>query len=118
MLADMASSLKTLEAELDAALAVALDVQARRDEARARAGLSVAPPVVFSISMAIGALSAADDRHRVEMREMVAAVIADVRYQHDPGYRPDRHHAALIELAASFRSNVVPLTNARPTRRT
>jgi hypothetical protein len=52
-------------------------------------------------------LCAAQDRHdaesRIETNALIRAAIVDTLHKFDPGYRPDRFHAALIELASSFR---------------
>jgi hypothetical protein len=115
--------LNALEAALDRAVEAAADAQAARDEARARAGLTKAPPAFFTAAAMIAEMVAAEDRHRAETREIVAAAICEARYRYDPTYKPDAMHRALIELAASFRdeakraaataSNVVPLATAR-----
>lgn len=112
----MATNLNALEAALDRAVAAAADAQAARDEARARAGLSKAPKAFFTVAEMIGELCNADDRHRAEEREIVAAVIADCRARFDPSYVPDPMHKALLSLfskEAVAVNNVVPLASAR-----
>jgi hypothetical protein len=56
---------------------------------------------------------------RVETNALISAAICEARLKYDAGYRPDRHHAALIELSRSFAAeakrakattgNVIPL---------
>jgi len=107
------NTLASLEAALDRAVAVAVDAQAARDEARARAGLPKSPPAFYTTAQMIGELCNADDRNRAETREIVAAVIADCRYKYDASYVPDAQHRALLELFGEApKSNIVPLARA------
>jgi hypothetical protein len=114
----MANNLTSLERALDLAVAAATNAQKARDEARAGAGLPPSPPAFFTCAEMIGKLCQADDRHRAEMREVVAAVIADTRYRlGDPTFKPDATHRMLIALfgapEATEVSNVVPLRHRR-----
>jgi uncharacterized protein YecE (DUF72 family) len=114
------STLAAFEAQLDRAVEAAADAQAARDEARHRAGLSASPPAFFTAAEMISALCAADDRHRAEMREIVAAAITDCRIRWDRSYRPTALEAAMQKWPAAFRAalnakeaksdNVVALT--------
>jgi hypothetical protein len=114
--------LASLEAALDRAVAVAADAQAAVDTGRRRVGLTKAPKAFFTAAEMVAELCAAQDRHdaesRIETNALIRAAIADTRARFDPGFRPDRFHAALIELARSFgeeqkrakkTGNVVPL---------
>ena len=110
------STLRSLEAALDRAVAVAIEAQEARDAARARAGRSKAPPAFLTAAQMVSELCAAHDRHRAETRGIVAAVVADCRHKFDPDFKPDAFHKALIELTASIGGNVVPLHAGKAAR--
>jgi hypothetical protein len=121
------NTLASLEAALDRAVDAAVDTQAAVNTARRRVGLSKAPKAFFTAAEMVAELCAAQDRHdaesRIETNALIRAAIADTLHKFDPGYRPDRFHAALIELASSFRDeakrpkattgNVVLMKSAR-----
>src|SRR5882724_10812036 len=105
------ANLNALEAALDRAVEAAADAQAARDEARARAGLTEAPPAFFTAAEMIAALCEAEDRHRAETNALIHAAICEARYLYDARYRPDRQHRAAIERAAAFRKEAATDSN-------
>jgi hypothetical protein len=109
-------ALTALEAALDCAVAAAVDAQTARDEGRRAARLPKSPPAFYTTAQMVAEMCKADDRHRAEEREIVAAVIADFRHMYDPTYVPDSMHRALLSLfgtEAKTVDNVVRLASAR-----
>jgi hypothetical protein len=108
MTEDDEREIRSLEFRLSRALDDCRRAQAALSTARRRLGL-------YDPRRFYTAAEMDDERAtaRIELREITAAVIADCRHRYDSSYKPDRFHAAMIQLAASFRegprSNVVPL---------
>ncbi|KJC40288.1 hypothetical protein UP09_22545 [Bradyrhizobium sp. LTSP885] len=101
-------ALDALEVALDNAVAAAVDAQAAVDRARARAGIAKSAPAFVTAARLVAELSAAYDRHnaesRIEMREMMKAVITDCRIRWDRSYQPTGLEKAMMGWPAAFKA--------------